>query len=100
MFYKPGDDAVVNRPTRKEDHMKKISAILAILALLAIFAGCSKAPEGRTHWTLKLLADELKKRRLVTHVCVETVRKALKKMNCSPGASSVGVFRKKTQRVS
>lgn len=61
---------------------------------------CSKAPDGRTHWTLKLLADELKKRRLVTHVCVETVRKALKKMNCNPGANSAGAFRKKTQHVS
>jgi transposase len=61
---------------------------------------CSKAPEGRTHWTLQLLADELKKRRLVTQVCVETVRKALKKTNCSPGESSVGASRKKTRLAS
>ena len=60
---------------------------------------CSKAPEGRTHWTLRLLADELKKRRLVTYVCVETVRKALKKMSCSPGVSSAGASRKKTRHV-
>ena len=51
---------------------------------------CSKAPGGRTRWTLRLLADELKARRLVSHVCVETVRKALKKINCSRGASSAG----------
>ncbi len=51
---------------------------------------CSKAPEGRTYWTLRMLADELKSRKLVTSVCVETVRKALKKTNCSLGGRSAG----------
>jgi transposase len=46
---------------------------------------CSAAPEGRTRWTLRLLASELAKRRIVTYVCPETVRKALKKTNCSLG---------------
>lgn len=53
---------------------------------------CSPAPEGRTRWTLRLLADELKKRRIVTEICAETVRKRLKKTNCNPGASSAGAF--------
>ncbi len=57
---------------------------------------CGKAPEGRTRWTLQLLADELKRRGLVTHVCAETVRKALKKTSCSPGASSAGASRNAT----
>jgi transposase len=57
---------------------------------------CGKAPEGRTRWTLQLLADELKRRGLVTHVCAETVRQALKKTNCSPGASSAGASRSAT----
>ena len=53
---------------------------------------CSQAPEGRTRWTLQLLADELKHRGLVTHVCAETVRQALKKTNCSLGGRSAGAF--------
>jgi transposase len=40
---------------------------------------CGAPPEGRARWTLKLLADELKARGLVTEVSIETVRKALKK---------------------
>lgn len=40
---------------------------------------CGPAPEGQARWTLKLLADELKARGLVTEVCIETVRRALKK---------------------
>jgi len=59
---------------------------------------CSQAPEGRTYWTLELLADELKSRKLVTSVCVETVRRALKKMSCSLGGRSAGASRSGTGR--
>ena len=53
---------------------------------------CGPAPEGRVRWTLTLLASELKRKGLVTGVCAETVRQALKKTNCSPGGSSAGAF--------
>lgn len=51
---------------------------------------CSEAPKGRTRWTLKLLVDELVKRRIVTSISMETVRKTLKKTRCSLGGNSVG----------
>lgn len=51
---------------------------------------CGVPPAGRTRWTLKLLADELIKRRIVTHICAETARKTLQKTNYSRGASSAG----------
>ena len=57
---------------------------------------CGPAPEGRAYWTLRMLADELKDRKLVTSVCVETVRKALKKTNCGRGGSSAGASRSGT----
>jgi transposase len=50
---------------------------------------CSDPPAGRDRWTLRLLAAELGRRVEVT-VCAETVRQALKKMSCSPGARSAG----------
>jgi transposase len=40
---------------------------------------CSDPPEGRCHWTLQLLADELVVLGLVADISVETVRQALKK---------------------
>ena len=46
---------------------------------------CGPPPEGRVRWTLRLLTNELQGRGLVTSVCAETVRKALKKTNCSLG---------------
>jgi transposase len=57
---------------------------------------CGSPPEGRACWTLSLLAGELKKRGLVTSVCAETVRKALKKTNCSLGVSNAGACRSAT----
>jgi hypothetical protein len=41
---------------------------------------CSDPPEGRCHWTLQLLADELVVLGLVDSLSPETVRQALKKM--------------------
>jgi Homeodomain-like domain len=51
---------------------------------------CGPPPDGRTVWTMQLLADELVRRGLVTSISDETVRVKLKKTNCSPGASSRG----------
>jgi transposase len=51
---------------------------------------CSQAPQGRTRWTLRLLAQELTKRGLVTEICVETVRRTLKKINYNLGAKKAG----------
>ena len=46
---------------------------------------CSGAPEGRSRWTLKLLADELVKLEVVESIGIETLRRSLKKMNLSLG---------------
>ena len=49
---------------------------------------CSPPPAGRARWTLGLLCAELSGRKVVTSVCRETVRKALKKTCCGPGGRS------------
>jgi hypothetical protein len=54
---------------------------------------CSDPPQGRCHWTLQLLADELVVLGLVDRVGIETVRLALKKTTSSRGSSSPGVSR-------
>lgn len=51
---------------------------------------CSPAPAGHARWTLSLLAGELTRRGLVTSVCRETVRRALKKTSCGRGGGSAG----------
>jgi hypothetical protein len=54
---------------------------------------CSDPPQGRCHWTLQLLADELVVLGLVDAVSIETVRKALKKTTSSPGSLRLGASR-------
>jgi hypothetical protein len=59
----------------------------------SIKVACSDPPQGRCHWTLQLLADELVVLGLVDAVSTETVRKALKKTTSSPGSSRPGASR-------
>ena len=54
---------------------------------------CSDPPQGRCHWTLQLLADELVVLGFVDTVSTVTVWQALKKMTSSPGSSKPGVSR-------
>jgi hypothetical protein len=51
---------------------------------------CSQAPEGRTRWTMQMVADELKARGVVTTISAETVRLVSKKTRLSPGRSGAG----------
>ena len=51
---------------------------------------CSEPPEGRCHWTLQLLADELVVLGLVEGISTETVRQALKKTTSNRGSSPRG----------
>jgi transposase len=54
---------------------------------------CSDPPEGRCHWTLQLLADELVVLGLVEDISLETVRQALKKTTFNRGSSKRGASR-------
>jgi transposase len=55
-----------------------------------IAVACSQAPEGRSRWTLKLLADKLVELQVVESVSPECVRTTLKKTISSPGCRSTG----------
>ena len=52
-----------------------------------IALACSDAPEGRDHWTLRLLADKVVELGMVESLSYETVRQRLKKTSSSPGKS-------------
>ena len=55
---------------------------------------CSTPPEGRAHWSLRLISQELKTRGIVTEISHETVRSHLKKTNYVLGKNNVSVFPK------
>lgn len=54
---------------------------------------CSKAPEGREHWSMQLLADRLVELEIIDSISDETVRRTLKKTRSSPGRRSSGASR-------
>jgi hypothetical protein len=83
-FLRGGITVAVERKRRERPPVEPVIDGKAEASLVAIC--CSPAPAGRRRWTMKLLADELVARKLVVHVCKETVRKALKKTDCSLGA--------------
>jgi len=56
--------------------------------LIAI--SCSKAPEGYSRWSLRMLADKMVELKYVDDVSHETIRQVLKKTKLSHGGSKVG----------
>lgn len=57
---------------------------------LVVALACSQAPEGRTRWTLRQLAERLVGLEVVEEVSHETIRRVLKKTSSSRGKSGRG----------
>jgi putative transposase len=54
-------------------------------AHITALACCGAGPDGRSSWTLDLIADKMVNEGLAVHLSYETVRKVLKKVNSSLG---------------
>lgn len=72
-----GFAAALNRKKHKRPGRTEIIVGEVEETLVALATG--KPPEGRAHWTLRLLADHLVQLQVLKSVSPETVRKALKK---------------------
>ena len=57
-----------------------------------IATACSAVPDGKHHWTLRMLAAKTIELEMVESVSPETIRHILKKTNSNPGAKRCGVF--------
>jgi transposase len=73
------DAALTHKPQERPSRERRLDGA-AEARLIAL--ACSKPPEGRARWTLKLLADKLVELEVVESVSDETVRRVLKKTNC------------------
>lgn len=81
-FVEEGYEAVLeNRPTTRIYDRKADGDVEAHLVALS----CSKAPEGFSRWSLRLLADKMVELEYVDGISYETVRRVLKKTNYVPG---------------
>ncbi len=59
-----------------------------------VMLACSSPPQGRSRWTLQLLADKMVELGYTQHISDTWVMKRLKKTGSSPGGSRVGAYRK------
>ena len=81
-FVEEGFEAsLVRRKPRRQYRRKLDGDGEAHLIALA----CSKAPEGRSRWTLRLLADRMVALEHVEEISYQTVRRTLKKTRSSLG---------------
>ena len=87
-FVEQGLDAALERKKRAHPPTEPKLDGKAEARLIAI--SCSEPPEGRSRWTLKMLADELVVLEIVDSISDQTVRRTLKKTNCNLTAASVG----------
>jgi transposase len=81
-FVEEGLDAALDRRKPRRRYARTLDGDgEAHLVALA----CQKAPEGRSRWTLRLLADRMVALEYVETVSYQTVRRTLKKTNLSLG---------------
>ena len=81
-FVEEGLDAALERRRPRRVYVRKLDGDgEAHLVALA----CQAPPEGRSRWTLRLLADRLVQLEYVDAISYHTVHRTLKKTNSSPG---------------
>ena len=76
------DAALARKPQEKPSRERKLDG-RAEARLIAL--ACSAPPDGRTRWTLTLLADRLVELEVVDSVGRETIRQTLQKTTSSRG---------------
>jgi transposase len=81
-FVEEGLQAALERRKPRRQYRRKLDGDgEAHLVALA----CQKPPEGRSRWTLRLLADRMVQLEYVDEISYQTVRRTLKKTNSSLG---------------
>ena len=80
-FVMEGLDAALERKKRASPPTERILDGANEARLIAL--ACSEPPNGRSRWTLKLLADELVALDIVESISYQTVKRTLKKTNSS-----------------
>jgi len=87
-FVENGLENALARKTRDAPPREKILDGAREARLIAL--ACSESPEGRSRWTLELLADELVELGVVDAISPSTVCRTLKKTNCVLTDESAG----------
>lgn len=82
MFVEEGFDAALERRKPRRHYQRRLDGD-GEARLIAL--ACSQPPEGRSRWTLQLLADRMVQLEYVDQLSDQTVRRTLKKTSLSLG---------------
>jgi hypothetical protein len=92
-FVLEGMEAALGRKKQENYHRKVTGEIEARICAIA----CSKPPEGRSRWTMQMIADELIRLEVVDYITDSTICEVMKKTKLSRGWSNSGVSRKQVR---
>jgi transposase len=87
-FVEQGLEAALDRKKQNSPSRERILDGEKEARLIAL--ACSAPPQGRSKWTLQLLADKLVALKVVESISDQTVRRTLKKTNSSLTCVSAG----------
>jgi transposase len=87
-YFQEGLDSAINDKPRSGAPPKIDGRIEAQVTLLA----CSEPPEGRSTWTLQLLADKLVELEAIDSISTMSIQRILKKVKRSRGRKFDGVL--------
>jgi transposase len=87
-FVEQGLEAALERKKQKSPSRERILDGEKEARLIAL--ACSAPPQGRSRWTLQLLADKLVALKVVESISDQTVRRTLKKTNSNLTCASAG----------
>ena len=89
-FVFEGIEAALGRKNHNNHRRKVTGEVEARLCAIA----CSAPPEGRSRWTMQMIADELIRLEVVDYITDSTVCEVMKKTKLSRGWSNNGASRK------
>ena len=89
-FVFEGVEAALGRKKQENYHRKVTGEVEARICAIA----CSQPPQGRSRWTMQLIADELIRLEVVDYITDSTVCEVMKKTKLSRGSLRNGAFPK------
>ena len=94
-FVFEGLDAALGRKKHNNYRRKVTGEVEAKICMIA----CSDPPDGRSRWTMQMIADELMRLEVVDYITDSTVCEVMKKTRSNRGLMSSGVYRKQAQNL-
>ena len=92
-FVLEGFEGALGRKKQENYHRKVTGEIEARICAVA----CPKVPEGRSHWTMQMIAYELIRLEVIDYITDSTIHSVMKKTKSSHGSGSNGASPKPTR---